>query len=48
MLQDFLAAEVGELSRIDDMIILWDFLVVAVVGVDEREEHDFYLNIAII
>lgn len=47
VLQDFLAAEVGELRGVDDVIILWDFLV-GVVGVDEREEHDCCLNIAII
>lgn len=48
MLQDFLSAEVGKLRRVDDVVILWDFLVGVVVGVDEREEHDCYLNIAII
>lgn len=48
MLQDLLPVDVGELRGVDDMVVLGDFLVMAVVGVDEREEHDCNLNIAII
>ena len=48
MLQDLSAVDVGELRGVDDEVILGDFLVSAVVGVDKREEHYCNLNIAII